>query len=392
MKYICLCILLLLTAGCGTKTASSKDNTSAQSPEFVRGYNISLNGEILPGNNGDTLYRIHNQTISYLDIESPEQDILLCSQTGCEHKDESCAAYIGNAEYFLAYKNIWYTLVQESDTSVILKSYDYANNTRKEIAVYQTDPGSDLEVNSICADHDFLYVSLREFTESEDRNEIIVKDYTVKTDLSGKNSEIVLGPHNPSGQFIGCHKDLMIYEDVRLKESAVDLDTWISEGKNAEEYPDYIDAMTIHELHRKDLSAGEDICICDYPGNTSVYSVNERYFVYNDTKHVYIYNFETGETLQTADDRIINTELFDGHVFYITRKEDNSVNLYSFPLNSINSVSCLTENSSSPVVPFSLIFETETGFFGLSDSSFCWIRKDDFYCSQYDKAIVLKEL
>ena len=123
---VLICILLL--SGCSPANTDAglspdKYESAAAVTEGIRGIDLKLYGHMAFSGTGDGILYV-NTTVSSMNPPDQTEPVLLCAQAGCTHSDETCKAYIGNADYFLSYHNVWYYTVSESNNRLTLHSYD----------------------------------------------------------------------------------------------------------------------------------------------------------------------------------------------------------------------------------------------------------------------------
>ena len=155
--------MLMNASGCNVNDTDKDSNEIKDDDQIhaegIAGYNLGLSGHMVPSGTGDGLLYV-TTTVSSINPPDQTEPVLLCAQAGCTHSDETCKAYIGNADYFLSYHDVWYYTVSESDNRLTLHSYDYKNGKRSVLHTWEGSEQDSIAVDNMLADHNRLYVSL----------------------------------------------------------------------------------------------------------------------------------------------------------------------------------------------------------------------------------------
>ncbi len=379
---------VLLLAGCSSKPSEIKETGMYGSPEAGKVYNLSLYGNIVPSGKKDGML-VADGYVSYTDLAGDNEPVILCTQPGCLHNDETCDAWIGNASYFIADHDIWYYMICDTDHHwAELHSYNYQNKERKLTARWECGSDTFLSTDWMYRDHEKIYVSIFQSTVRPD-GQIEETHFTDCISLLNGTKETVPGSEREGFRFFCAWNNALIYELSGMREVPEDYDTWISSGKTDEEYDAYLQTLMKNELHMR--KENEDILLAsDY--SLSANGAYGKWLCYTEDDTVKVLDMESGETVTKQCTDIQGVHAFDGHLLMIAGEDVNGYRLLCAALPDLSDMRDISGQTFEGSIPFSVHAETENGFYGISQGSYCWIRKQDFYSGHFDKTIVLKSI
>ena len=175
MKKTCLVFMSFILAGCSTSgtadisqnkksdiTSVKEDKITEDRPVFdtssepLTDYEnlIAASSSVLslfPAGDGDKIYQL-GTAVKYCDPSDSSQFTYYCSDSNCKHIDETCSAYIGYAEKFIAYKGLWYYDLKNDTGQYVIICHNPETNERNVIATYEEGT-----VNSMIVSHNFLH-------------------------------------------------------------------------------------------------------------------------------------------------------------------------------------------------------------------------------------------
>ena len=384
--------MLMNASGCNVNDTDKDSNEIKDDDQIhaegIAGYNLGLSGHMVPSGTGDgTLYV--NTTVSSMNPPDQTEPVLLCVQAGCTHSDETCKAYIGNTDYFLSYHDVWYYTVSESNNRLTLHSYDYKSGKRSVLHTWEGSEQESVAVDNMLADHNKLYVSLYTASYSPEENMNYGNSKTDCIDLDQNTCVTVLESEEKEKWFAYCHNGKIIYTYTYLNSELPDFFEWIEQGKSEEEYSELLNRMTISELHLLDTGNSKDIVLgtdIAFPG-VNAYSYDQ--FVWHDSDRLYLYNIDLGTTESIEVPGIIHSEVFDRHILFITRSADEKTGLYVTDTKDMKQITEIESVGLNDHITFSIIFETENGFFGIYNDALCWIKKTDYYQGSFEKSVYM---
>lgn len=97
------------------------------------------------------------QAISYA-ASITDRPVILCSQSGCTHSDNSCDAYIGDARQFAEYQGQWYALVKDADSEYTLLGMDSTTRERRTLGHWKAEENEHIQVSFHLLSHGYGYV------------------------------------------------------------------------------------------------------------------------------------------------------------------------------------------------------------------------------------------
>ena len=99
------------------------------------------------------------QAISYA-ASITDKPVVLCSQSGCTHSDNSCNAYIGDARQFAEYQGQWYAMVKDADSEYTLMGMDSITRERRTLGHWKAEENEHIQVSFHLLSHGYGYVTV----------------------------------------------------------------------------------------------------------------------------------------------------------------------------------------------------------------------------------------
>lgn len=386
---VLICILLL--SGCSPVNTDGGLNpdtyeSAAAVTEGIRGIDLKLYGHMAFSGTGNGILYV-NTTVSSMNPPDQTEPVLLCAQAGCTHSDETCKAYIGNADYFLSYHNVWYYTVSESDNRLTLHSYDYKNGKRSVLHTWEGSEQDSIAVDNMLADHNRLYVSLYTASYSPEENTYYGKSKTDCIDLDQNTCVTVLESDEKEKMFEYCHNGKVLYTYTYLNGELPDYVEWIEQGRSEEEYSELLDRIFTSELRILDTETSTDSLLGSGIATTGIKQFEKEKFAWHDGKTVYVYDIEKQNVVSLDVEGIAGVRIFDGNVIYTTRAEDGTFRVYAAGTDLLHEGKRIGSEDSSDRVPFSIKYETGNGFFGIYNDALCWIKKTDYYQGRFENSV-----
>ena len=384
---------ILVLSGCSSvdiDDGHSQDSSESPSAvtEGIRGIDLKLYGHMAYSGNGDGILYV-TSTVSSINPPDQTEPVLLCAQAGCTHSDETCKAYIGNADYFLSYHDVWYYTVSESNDRLTLHSYDFKNGKRSVLHTWEGSEQDTIAVDHMLADHNRLYVSLYTVNYSPEENTCYGKSKTDCIDLNQNTCLTVLESDEKEKEFEYCHNGKILYTYTYLNGELPDYSEWIGQGKTEEAYSDLADSMLCTELHVLDTASSEDIVLGTDIAFPGVNAYEDDQFVWHGSDRLYQYDIDPGTTESREVPGIIHSEIFDSHILFITRSSDEQTRLYVTDIDDMKQVKEIESVDINAPITFSIYFETENGFFGIYNDAFYWIKKADYYQGKFGESVYM---
>ena len=162
-----LLVLILLLSACGT-VPSDGEISPSQPPvqgEFetfpLPGENVGTTDRLSPhaANHSGPGFYYAGQAISYA-ASITDKPVVLCSQSGCTHSDNSCDAYIGDARRFAEYQGQWYALVKDADSEYTLLGMDSTTRERRTLGHWKAEENEHIQVSFYLLSHGYGYVTV----------------------------------------------------------------------------------------------------------------------------------------------------------------------------------------------------------------------------------------
>lgn len=166
IRSIAALFLVILLCACGTSTPSGDTKTDPQQPTQGEVETFALPGENVstvsattdraPNHSGPGFYYA-GQAISYA-ASITDKPVVLCSQSGCTHSDNSCDAYVGDASQFAEYQGQWYALVKDADSEYTLLGMDPTTRERRTLGHWKAEENEHIQVSFHLLSHGYGYV------------------------------------------------------------------------------------------------------------------------------------------------------------------------------------------------------------------------------------------
>lgn len=172
IRSIASLLLVIFLCACGTSTPSDDTKTDPQQPTKGEVETFALPGENVstvsattdraPNHSGPGFYYA-GQAISYA-ASITDKPVVLCSQSGCTHSDNSCDAYIGDAREFAEYQGQWYAMVKDADNEYTLLHMDPTTRERRALGHWKETGQGTTRAYLYLLSHGYAYVTIRRET------------------------------------------------------------------------------------------------------------------------------------------------------------------------------------------------------------------------------------
>lgn len=399
-----LILALCLLGGCGEEANASPEASPGVTPgaEIENTAPPEENRAMCSANmgwcsteNGLGFYIPGSRVLNYYDPEYGQM-FAMCSQSGCCHTDESCAAWIGeNVAYFAPYDGAWWSISNESDGSVVIRRIDPESRQREVAAALESTDEVSYYTGNAYISHGYIYGSFYKniFSAEGQSSEALF----MRFDLDGGGVETLFsGPENVN--FAGSDG-----QSVLLLVSGYDAEP-LTFSEYAAQFPDgdygeYIDGyMDEHlstelRLYSFDMSsyetlASEDVWLspslykCRY-GDLSLYAVGDT---------LYCYDFAAGESRELCtQEGLVNFWAMDGKAFYISNTGTLELRYCDLAGGPETLMENEGRNAADGVIVISPSAECAGYFYGIrsrEDSVHGVISKADYYAENYDALTV----
>ena len=165
-----LFLLTTILCACGTvDTPANTDNPGIDAEpaqgEFetfpLPAENVRTSDTLSPhaANHSGPGFYYAGQAISYA-ASITDKPVVLCSQSGCTHSDNSCNAYIGDARQFAEYQGQWYALVKDADSEYTLMGMDSITRERRTLGHWKAEENEHIQVSFHLLSHGYGYVTV----------------------------------------------------------------------------------------------------------------------------------------------------------------------------------------------------------------------------------------
>lgn len=114
-------IVALLLAGCGNETGREEAGVN---------YNQYLTSHFSMGYSQDAYYFDDNGRVYFLEPSMTAPLSILCTKADCSHSDETCSAYIGSNNLFVAHNKLYYRKENEDGSECIYEANGKGENRR----------------------------------------------------------------------------------------------------------------------------------------------------------------------------------------------------------------------------------------------------------------------
>lgn len=299
-----------------------------------------------------------------------EKSIPMCMQPGCEHKDNSCAAYMGGRIRQLAeYRNKLYALVQDAENRILLVCREDPMGEQKTLLCWEPQEIKDNRLTDTA-------ISLWTFAHGKlyyDRTDTVFFADTMEEESSEKKKiayDLADGSQEElpvSGLVYGDAGIALVYREHEFHEESGD-ELTVCELRFYD--PKTWDYTVIAEKDRDGFSTSPDPAF--------------RYgslMCYKCENTLYTLDTETGLTkaLVTPEEKIINFWMLDGKIFYITQNENMEIKIFYADLSDLIPVQLENKGNTNNM---EFCIETEGLDYFATDSGRA-ITKEDFYTENY---------
>lgn len=315
-------------------------------------------------------YYCSGRYLTYHDVEA-DISVTMCPQEGCEHNDNSCAAYMGGTmQNLVEYRGKLYAIVKTDDGTLCLMQKEISDGTLKRLAEWSeseltNEQAVSTSVSLLPPSCGKLYYAVS--STALDRGtgeELSAERACYSLDLQTEKAEQL-----PLSDFeiAGAAGFVVPVAEYDFNEATMDF------------------TETCCELRFYDLSATDYTVIaekgCD--GYVTFSDPSNHYgskclYLCNNT--LYTLDADTGESteLLTPENRVVNYWLMDNKVFYITNDENGKAYFFYADLNDCVPVQ-LQNNGNTEYMVFSMSGEGNDYF--AADRKV--LSKSDFYAENY---------
>ena len=200
IRSIASLLLVIFLCACGTSTPSDDTKTDPQQPTQGEVETFALPGENVstvsattdraPNHSGPGFYSA-GQAISYA-ASITDKPVVLCSQSGCTHSDNSCDAYIGDASQFAEYQGQWYALVKDADSEYTLMGMDSITRERRTLGHWKAEENEHIQVSFHLLSHGYGYVTvIRETYDPQTHTYHPQPDENIRISLSTGEKQVL---------------------------------------------------------------------------------------------------------------------------------------------------------------------------------------------------------
>lgn len=251
---------------------------------------------LVPAGDGDKMYQL-GTAVKYCDPSFTSQFSYYCSVSDCKHINETCSAYIGYADKFIAYKDLWYYDRKNDSGQYEIICHNPDTNERNVIATC-----GEGTVNSMIASHNSLYVEIGALQDGMNEIQAI--------DLTSFEKKTILEDYMIS--FVGTNgnKAVIVRSEIQDKDHKV------------------IDELRIYDLNEMSyVSILDSEQVLQYPNNFAQ-MINGNELVYLDSKAIYILDLNTMEDSKIYMSDSIGEACFFGNKVCFWENKGNEVITY----------------------------------------------------------------
>lgn len=353
----------------------SKGNSTYSSDPLTDFENISFaftsSRQLVPFGEGDKLL-YPGTAVEYCDPSVSDHFTYYCFEPGCKHMDNTCHAYIGNAEGFISYKGLWYYDRKKDNNQFEIICHNPDTNERKVIASYErSDNGNVWEyINTMMISHDFLYVTVTRMSTANNSLDSEVTSRIEKINLKDYSHKTIVDENNCS--YFGGNGEKAV---VEYSEPRSGIDGSVNQ---------YFELR----IYNMDGSGYQLIADSDH----GFYEYSDMYQLVNGNNVVYIKQNEVHLlNLHTMEDKVVYSSMnklvrtwFFGNMICFLEETDNVDSVFMVDMDGNNKKEYPglmdTENS---VLKVSYTYLTEHG--QIANSS--WISEKDYLNCNFDHRI-----
>lgn len=402
---ILLGLATIILMGCESSLSpSAKEEglslNSTVPSENKEALSTKTNYSVFPAYSQSGVY-LPREVLYYFDFET-NQTIVFCAAPGCRHDDDSCIAYLGNAQKFCEYQGNWYTVLDTEDGRLQLLQTNPSSGVKKNIYTWKKKDECITLCNRCVFAFGHAYLSICEQPLEPNTEESEEHLYQIDLD-TGVCHEILVTSYPATHHFLGASQTQLALEYTSLGENFLGEEEYKSIYGTGETYSDYmrdyLKENLITELRIYNFETNDYLVLADSKTDgytpsgdpTVCYGDNIIYLLNDD---LYIYNLSTATNKKILSAKNIMTYwLLDGKAFYITGTVGDCGIFFSDLLTG--KIHKIKNQGSSEHMIFSISTETSDKFVGLyseqsgSSTGQSWISKKDFYEDNYTNARVI---
>lgn len=381
-KYIrhILPLFLLTTILCACGTVDTPANTGKPATDVVPALgevetfplpdeNVGTTSILSPhaANHSGPGFYYAGQAISYA-ASITDKPVVLCSQSGCTHNDNSCDAYIGDARQFAEYHGQWYALVKDADSEYTLLGMDSATRERQTLGHWKAEEAEHIQVSFFLLSHGYGYVYIgRETYDSQTHTYHPQPDEYIRISLATGESQVLA----VEGSITAASENYVFTVDRTYDENqpgpnpvyAILREYNLTDGTcrvvsdTADGFQPTVDPNTTY-------------------GNLLIWQRGDTLLVTD------VSTLEEREVLTMPD--IVNYWVMDNRAFFITRDDEGICKVYHQLLTGGDPVQLYNEGQTDGMV-YGIIEEGNDYFAGpYHEKSGHLCSKQDFYAERYD--------
>lgn len=406
-----LAALAVLLCGCTPSSVSDKPSGEGAKSETPK-ENICITGLMMSGGvpspDGRGLYKANGSIIRYRDFSS-DANVVMCAQQGCKHEDSTCVAWQGSVRFFGVYRDMWYTLTQEEDTSMKLIRTDPKDNTRQTLYSWDLpEDGGEYFAEGLNFSYGRVYIPVR-FIPKQEEGTLIQERYEemVQIDLSSGEAEVFEFPEATYITFMGAAPEKVYIEAEYLDMSNEPLlsedEFYAKNDAKDEEYPGdayiaYHDKYSYRNTFREiraysepdkySVAASDNVTIQrEYRmcyGNRFIYVSLDKS---NGDSALHVYDMDAQTDRVIVEDKwIINCQPIDGNVNYITHVKGSDIAKFYYIGMDGGERHVIENEGNTAYMAFALYYEAGDYVIGLYDGGYKMLSKADYYAENYSAA------
>lgn len=362
---------------------------AVDAPDDVQQFNIpeenlsagSVQLYAVPSTTGNGYYT-GNKVLKYTDVDT-KQTVVLCAQSGCDHSDASCQAWIGEqVETICVYRDVLYaTIIEDGGAYVFLKK-DIATGERTIIDTWDQEDLSNVTLGRFADMKCDVLVSVNITLETE-AGEVFMTSETnqIIYDLAtGEKYEL---PKDYYGWSIGaiCGDRLLLTFNGPYY--AYTLETIYGEDYQAHYKPSKMVEYNMTTGESKTIATeAEGLLFTGDPATTYGYL-----YVYQMGDDFCIYDLESSTSrVITTMENVTNFWILDHKLFLIEKLidgESSKIYIYYMDIDGGDLIR-MENNGNTDVMYFGVSWEGNGYFVGTRGGNKV-IRKEDFYAENYTK-------
>lgn len=369
MIYLCFIAAIFMLSGCQAGTESPDDKgtpTSVRVSENIVATAVMDGDDFFASPTNDGVY-FPSEFATYFDFDSADT-VTLCSQSGCLHTDNTCAAWLGDISLFAEYHGRWYVVSTTENNGFTLDEVSYKDRERKTVCSLEGESSHGLFPVSAGFSAGYAYISVQDLSFSAESDESENRLYRVDI-KNGEKDLLFCDTELECFRFLGASSNQIAilytkYDDTSYQNATYELRIYDS---NYSEYTT-ITSSELGYLPTIDPKA----CY----GSLLIYQANNEFW---------LYDFESSTSQKLSEqENVVNYWLVDGKLFTIV-DQGKAFTLFFVDLNGGEPTE-ISAQRGNEAIQFSLMQETQNYFIGIYRGQICFIKKTLFYNGKYEEA------